>query len=121
MSSTRRKSSALLYQVEKRNNQVRHDYVFGNSHNQNKSSILEKFSLPNSTRATINVNPSLLSNNATDIESYLRGINSVNLEGNSFKCTPSIKSLNTFKFYDRIPLLLPDQIKHDQRNRPLFN
>ena len=59
----------------------------------------------------------VLSNNPTDIESQLYGINSTNLVSSSFKTTPSINSVGEKQFFD-LPfrgMPLPLIVQNNQR------
>lgn len=61
-----------------------------------------------------------LSNNAVDIESALRGTNSVNLVDPQAPVDPQLKTIRTVSFFDRTPVLMPEQFSllRDQRPYP---
>ena len=59
-----------------------------------------------------------LSKNPTDIESFLFGINSTNLEGSSFQCNPELKELKTLSIQERTPIILPQPLVIESNQRP---
>lgn len=61
----------------------------------------------------------ILSYNATDIESQLRGICATNLTGPSFHVEPDFKRMDSLAIIDRIPVMLPEPLRIDQNQRPL--
>jgi hypothetical protein len=65
--------------------------------------------------------PTLLSNNACDIESYLYGIGSTNLVNPLPELTPNIKSLQSLNIIQKTPLLFPNPliVEPNQRPQPL--
>lgn len=65
-------------------------------------------------------NHHVLSNNTADIESQLFGIGSTNLaKPKSQRFKPSINNRNTCKFFERPPLVLPNDLVVDNNQRPL--
>lgn len=60
-----------------------------------------------------------LSNNPIEIESQLRGIGSTNLVFEQQPIKPEFKTLRTIKFYDRLPLQLPEPLFVEGGQRPL--
>ena len=65
----------------------------------------------------------ILSNNPTDIESQLYGINSTNLVGSSFKTSPSLNSVGEKQFFD-LPfrgMPLPLIVQNNQRPNGPFS
>lgn len=74
----------------------------------------------------LGINPSYmsrdtLSNNAVDIESALKGINSVNLVSPQGPVYPQLKSVREFSFFDRTPVIMPQEFSmlRDQRPFPV--
>jgi hypothetical protein len=61
-----------------------------------------------------------LSSNYIDVESTLRGIRSTNLEGSSFNETPKYKKLETNQFFERTPMIMPDNLIHYNNERPNY-
>lgn len=122
MSSTRNINDILNYTAEiKRNDEV-NGYKFNiNSQYGRSKNFLGRFKLPESTQPTRQLNPDHLSYNPIDIESELRGINSTNLVNGSFSVKPDLKKIDNYKFYSRVPLILPSQITNDQNQRPLLS
>jgi hypothetical protein len=77
------------------------------------------------TLPNIGITPSRLprtafSSNYTDIESMLRGIGSTNMVNKSFVVEPQLKSLNTESFVDRIPLIMPEKLLVEPKQRPNY-
>jgi hypothetical protein len=62
-----------------------------------------------------------LSNNAIDIESALKGINSVNLVNPQRPVYPELKSVKEMSFFERTPLIMPQEFSllNDQRPFPV--
>ena len=121
MSSTRNKNTIMNYNAEEKKNDRISNYKFNINSQYGKSThFLGRFKLPDSTQPTRNINPDHFSHNPVDIESQLRGISSTNLVGQSFKVEPKLKQLDSVKIYDRVPLILANQITTEQNQRPLF-
>ena len=60
----------------------------------------------------------ILSNNATDIESYLKGINSTNLVEERKPVKPELNKFNQIDFYDKSnKVLLPKQLVVEKNQR----
>ena len=121
MSSTRNKNTLMNYRAEEKKNNEITNYKFNTNSQYGKSTqFLGRFKLPDSTQPTRNINPDHFSHNPVDIESQLRGISSTNLVGQSFKVEPKLKQLDSMKMYERVPLILANQITTEQNQRPLF-
>jgi hypothetical protein len=60
----------------------------------------------------------LLSNNACDIESYLYGIGSTNLVNPQSRIDPSLKELQSLNMIDKTPLVFPDPLVVEAKQRP---
>ena len=121
MSSTRNKNTLMNYRAEVKKNDSISNYRFNINSQYGKSrNFLDRFKLPDSTQPTRHVNPDHFSHNPIDIESQLRGINSTNLVGQSFKVDPQLKNIDNYKFYERVQLIMPNQITSDQNQRPLL-
>lgn len=122
MSSTRNKNTLMNYNAEEKKNDRISNYKFNiNSQYGRSKNFLGRFKLPESTQPTRQLNPDHLSYNPIDIESELRGINSTNLVNGSFSVKPDLKKIDNYKFYSRVPLILPSQITNDQNQRPLLS
>ena len=122
MASTRNINTRGNYNLEQNSNQSSYVYTsYEHSQTGKPHSFLGGYRLPDSTQPTRIVNPHNLSNNPIDIESTLRGIRSSDLTNTPFKANPQLKSMNTFKFYTRPTMFLPDLVVNDQHQRPLFN
>ena len=62
-----------------------------------------------------------LSRNATDVESQLYGIGSTNLVNPASAVVPQLKTLRDTKFFDRMPLVMPQDlvVPSNQRSFPV--
>jgi hypothetical protein len=113
MTSTRNKNTQGDYNVRKQESVMIRDYLIHDYAN-TKNPVL--FSLGS--------NPSfyggVLSQNSVDIESKLRGIRSVNLEGPSFDVNPQFKSLPTVSYFERHRIILPQPYIHSNNERPNY-
>lgn len=122
MSSTRNRNNISDYKAyENRNENIINYKMYENSQYGKANNFLNRFKLPESTQPTRIMHPNNFSNNPIDIESQLRGINSTNLVGKSFNINPDLRKIDSFKLYERIPLVMPNQIISEQNQRPLFN
>jgi hypothetical protein len=114
MASTRNLNTALDYQHEKRKDQQHLAYNtyhgFGVNHTP--------------TLFTNGPNPSIyagqIDRHAIDVESMLRGIRSTNLEGASFRASPSPVILQETSYYEKVPLMMPDPYISLNRERPNY-
>ena len=61
-----------------------------------------------------------LANNSCDIESFLRGIGSVNLENPQMPVIPSLKTLPSLSIIQRLPKLMPNPLVIEPNQRPTF-
>jgi len=61
-----------------------------------------------------------LSANAVDVESMLRGIQSVNLEGPSFTASPEKIVLPETQYFAKTPIIIPPSFKHSKTERPNY-
>lgn len=113
MSSTRNRNTIGNYQQEKK--QI--------------NDIFENISLLDSVKAQNVYFPSdgllpskhaniELSNNSCDIESFLFGIGSTNLENPLPEIKPEIKTLKSLAIIDKIPMFLPQDLKIEPKQRP---
>jgi hypothetical protein len=59
-----------------------------------------------------------LSRNPVEIESALFGINSTNLVDPQPPTVPDLKSVPEIPFFDRIPLIMPNQLVIERNQRP---
>ena len=114
MTSTRNGNTQGDYNVKKQESIMIRDYLIYNNYANTQNPVF--FSLGS--------NPSfyggVLSQNSVDIESKLRGIRSVNLEGPSFDPKPQFKSVPTVSYFERHKLILPDSYIHSNSERPNY-
>jgi len=114
MTSTRNLNTPQDYKLEKRINTQSLDYFLytGAKVNQHTAFFRD------------GVNPGLyggqLSHNAVDVESMLRGIRSVNLEGSSFSAAPEKIVLPEVFYFKKLPIIIPPSFKHSTKERPNY-
>tara|TARA_Y100000389_G_scaffold35380_1_gene30061 strand:+ start:491 stop:859 length:369 start_codon:yes stop_codon:yes gene_type:complete len=121
MASTRNRNTKGDYLQEGISNQKNFSYTtYQHSQYGKPDNFLDVYKLPNSTQATRSVGLENLSHNPIDIDSYLKGISATNLEKPTPKRAAHLKEYSSIDFYNRVPLLLPDEVKTDQKQRPLL-
>jgi len=59
-----------------------------------------------------------LSNNAVDIESFLRGTGSTNLVDPKPPVIPELKTVDGVSYFERLPLFMPQQLVVEKNQRP---
>jgi len=114
MTSTRNGNTQSDYNVKKQESNMIRDYVLYQDYANTKNPVF--FNLGS--------NPSfyggILSQNSVDIESKLRGIRSVNLEGPSFNPTPQFKSIPSVSYFERPQFQMPQPYLHSRSERPNY-
>jgi len=113
MASTRNKNTIGDYASEKKAIQLQVDY---NTYHSYGVPSLNYF--PGDGLLPGKVGSAGLSNNFCDIESYLRGIGSTNLETPQPEIVPSIKHLKSLAVMDKTPLIIPGDLVVEQGQRP---
>ncbi len=115
MASTRNLNTKYDYLCEKKHNEGVLNYMTDTNYGQHdKPVFLDLGSNPSSMYA------SNMSHNNIDIESKLRGIRSVNLEGSSFNPTMNQKSVSCGQIFERNKIYVPSPFKHEMYERPLY-
>ena len=74
---------------------------------------------------TFGINPTHMpretfSANSIDVESALFGINSTNLVSPQKPVNPELKTIPTISFFERLPLLMPNPLVIENKQRPYF-
>ena len=120
MSSTKNKNQKYEYMCEKQLNKNVLSYQINNvfSEQKNPNQMFVLGSIPTK------MNSSHFSKNSIDMESYLRGINSTNLENKSFQPTLQKKDFYTqelFKNNLKEDLKLPNSFYHNSNIRSGFH
>lgn len=114
MTSTRNGNTQQDYNVKKQESVMIRDYLLNNDYANTRNPVM--FDLGS--------NPcfygGVLSQNTVDIESKLRGIRSVNLEGPSFNPTPQFKSIPSVSYFERHQVFLPKPYLHSRSERPNY-
>ena len=112
MTSTRNLNTPQDYRLEKKMNQDSLDYLLYTGAKVNKNTALFRDG----------PNPGLYSGqicrNAVDVESMLRGIQSANMEGESFKVVPKQVELAEAFYFTRTPIIIPPSFQHSKTERP---
>lgn len=112
MSSTRNKNTIGNYQLE-HNSFVNHkNYMVTNPIQENPTHFCGNGLIGQKCPS------SQLSNNSIDVESFLFGINSTNLEGPSFEARPELKTLKSLSIQDRVPFIMPEPLYVASNQRP---
>jgi hypothetical protein len=114
MTSTRNLNTPQDYKLEKKMNQQTLDYHLYTGSKVNQYTALFQDG-PNP-----NVYAGLLDRNAIDVESTLRGIRSVDLEGESFRATPQPVTLPEVFYFTKTPIIIPPSFKHSTTERPRY-
>lgn len=117
MTSTRNKNTQGNYNLEKLQDKKINNYLQFKEFGNNQFCALPDLYLPSY------VPSSELSKNAVDVESYLRGTHSVDLENhqkNNF-FNPIQKTPNYVEFFERNKVILPNPLIIENNQRPLFN
>tara|TARA_Y100000768_G_C23651604_1_gene528853 strand:+ start:59 stop:427 length:369 start_codon:yes stop_codon:yes gene_type:complete len=121
MASTRNKNTKGDYLQEQESNRQNFLYrTYEHSQYGKPCNFLDVYKLPNNTSSTRAIAQESLSYNPIEIESYLKGISATNLEISQSKLNPRLKEFSSIKMHDNVSLLLPNQIKTDQKQRPLL-
>lgn len=114
MTSTRNLNTQSDYNVKKQESVMIRDYLLYNGYANTQNPVM----------FTLGSNPSfyggVLSQNSIDIESKLRGICSVNLEGPSFNPKAQLKSVPTISYFERPAVYMPEPFKHSMTERPNY-
>jgi hypothetical protein len=66
------------------------------------------------------IGPMALSRNFADIDSFLKGTGSTNLVSPMNPIEPQLRELESLSIIDRIPLIMPSDLRHDTNQRPLL-
>lgn len=116
MTSTRNKNDIGNYTLEQLQNH--------NTFNFNTNSIYgfqNNTYLPSNGLLQGKIGSNVLSNNACDIESMLRGIRSTDLVNSPFEVNPDIKKLKSLSIVNHNPIIIPKPFVVDPNQRPLHN
>jgi len=116
MASTRNKNTIGNYQLQQKGINLidnYNSYLYSSRPTQNKIPCL-------------GFNPSYmpreaLSKNSIDIETNLFGINSTNLVENKEQVNPQLIQNDSVTFFNRLPLIMPNDYKISDNQRPLRN
>jgi len=114
MASTRNLNTPQDYKLEKKMNTQTLDYSLYTGAKVNKNTALFRDG-PNPE-----IYSGQLSTTAVDVESMLRGIQSVNLEGPSFHVAPDKIQLPEVNYFTKIPIIIPPSFKHSKYERPNY-
>lgn len=106
MSSTRIHNERIEYNINKRMNYNKLNYMLDNVY-ENKSQY-KMLDLGGNSKLYSNN----LSYNNIDIDSKLKGINSCNLEGNNFNPDEHLKKTESFSMFKKIPFIVPPSFNH---------
>ena len=115
MTSTRNINIPSDYILEKKyNSNIFHYNLYNNS------SYGTPFnqSIPNLGIIPSHMSNNVFSNNPTDIESALLGINSNNLVNPQKPVNPELRNINYISFFKRLPIIMPETLIVNTKERP---
>ena len=115
MTSTRNLNTKYDYLCEKKHNEGVLNYMTDMNYGQHNNPVFMDIGSNPSTMYASN-----MSHNCIDIESKLRGIRSVNLEGSSFNPSMDKKSVLCGQLFDRNKIYVPTPYTHNMYERPLY-
>lgn len=114
MASTRNLNTKCDYLCEKKQNNQVLDYMTNKNFGVNdKPAFWDLGANPNMYSGN-------LSHNEIDIESKLRGIRSVNLEGSSFNPEMKEKKVECDQLFERTKVYIPESYQHNPYERPMY-
>ena len=116
MTSTRNKNHIGNYTLEQLQN-----FNIVNFNTNSMYGYQENTYLPGNGLLLGKMSSNVLSNNACDIESMLRGIRSTDLVNSPFEVNPDIKNLKTLSIVNHNPVIIPKSLIIEQNQRPLHN
>lgn len=115
MASTRNKNTPQNYCLEQRDNNLANTYThyinssYGNAYSNSIPCLgITPSHMPRDT----------LSHNPIEIESFLFGIGSTNLVDPKSPVNPQYKSVPMVSYFDRLPLIIPEPLVIQPRQRP---
>ncbi len=114
MTSTRNLNTPQDYRLEKKMNQqcMEYNLYTGATVNQHTAVFRDG---PNA-----GLYAGQLDRNAIDVESMLRGIRSVNLEGESFQASPQPIHLPEVFYFKKNPIIIPPSFQYSTKERPHY-
>ena len=116
MASTRDKNSKGNYDLEQRSLQhIRNNLAFYNGPNGHAANVAFPVHYNQGYMP-----PDNFSYNPTDIESTLLGIGANNLVNEKNPVYPQFKNLSTVSFFDQQKVIMPQQVKQDNTQRPFI-
>tara|TARA_Y100000389_G_scaffold182103_1_gene198418 strand:+ start:626 stop:979 length:354 start_codon:yes stop_codon:yes gene_type:complete len=117
MASTRNKNTMENYQIEQR--QYRHNIRYNtNVHSQYGEAYTTYF--PGFGLNPAQLPRQMISNNAIEMESYLKGINTTNLVNPMTEPKLQDKNMNEATFFNRVPLFVPAPMVVHKDQRPTY-
>ena len=116
MASTRNKNTRINYDIEQRNFDLANRYTF----NPNSAyGLASNTQLPDVGLNPAQIPLSQLSHNPVNIESYLLGIDSTNLVKPRIYEEPQLKQMDSVRFINRMPMVMPEPLVIEKDQRPL--
>jgi len=116
MTSTRNKNTKGNYNLEQKCYSLARDY---DSYKHSQYGQAYKTTMPDIIYRPSFLPRDMLSRNPIEIESTLFGINSTNLVNERTPTKPQLKTLPTSKFFERVPLFMPNPLVIEKNQRPL--
>jgi hypothetical protein len=118
MASTRNNNTPENYKLQQRSYCLAYDYT-DYAHSQYGAPF--SVAIPCLGITPSHMSRDTLSNNAVDIESFLRGTGSTNLVNPMAPVKPDLKTVDGVSFFERLPLYVPQPlvVEKDQRPYPI--
>ena len=116
MASTRNRNTLGNYKLEQNINNNQCIYFTNTNY-----SIPAQTNFPGNGLLQGRIAHNTLSYNGNDIESFLFGIGSTNLEEPKIETTPQYKSLKSLNIIDRIPIIIPEPLVVQTGQRHYIN
>jgi len=120
MASTRNKNTKSDYCLEQKQNRVANEYTMNSMKRFSNNNSMPEFGI-----FVSHMPNTVMSRNAVDIESSLRGIGSTNLVNPKPATKAQLKKLPELSFYEKMPLIMNNDHSHlllkNQRPFPVSN
>jgi len=118
MASTRNRNTPGNYTAEQSINQIQREYY--GYETASHYAIPTETHFPGNGLVGMKTAHRNLSNNYSDVESYLFGIGSSNLVSPKSDPAPEINQIRSLNVIDKTPLVMPEHLKVQENQRRLF-
>jgi hypothetical protein len=118
MASTRNRNTPGNYAAEQAANRINHHYSSYES--SSYYAVPEQTYFPGNGLVGMKTAHRNLSQNYSDVESFLFGIGSTNLVSPQSTPTPEINQMKSLNVADRLPMIMPGTLNVQPGQRPMF-